>query len=85
MFKKITAISLAMFFLSGCGALPPAFSYLSYTKTAADAVNYISSQKSITDHAISVATDKDCALHRALNKEDICVPKKEEDHLKTEW
>ncbi len=55
--------------LGGC-ALPPAVMVASY---AIDGVSFIVSGKSITDHAISVALKKDCALIRVVAGRAICV------------
>lgn len=73
LFKKIILIVFPLFFLGGCAALPAFVSYVGYTQTAANGVSYVASKKSMTDHAISAAKKKDCAMHRALFKEDICV------------
>ncbi len=88
MIKRLIIISLSMFLLSGCAALslPPFFTYLGYTKTAADAVSYMATEKTLTDHAISAALEKDCVMFRALSNENICVNIiKEGKNLKTEW
>jgi len=59
--------------LSGC-ALPPVLTYISYAKTSGDVVSYVETEKTLTDHAISYAANKDCALLRVFDAdEDICV------------
>ena len=58
--------------LSGCG-LPPLVSYMSY---AADIFSYLTTSKSVTDHGISFALQKDCALLRVLDG-PICVEETE--------
>ena len=58
--------------LSGCG-LPPLVTYMSY---AADIFSYLSTSKSVTDHGISFALQKDCALLRVLDG-PICVEETE--------
>ena len=58
--------------LSGCG-LPPLVSYMSF---AADIFSYLSTSKSVTDHGISFALQKDCALLRVLDG-PICVEETE--------
>ena len=58
--------------LSGCG-LPPLVSYMSF---AADIFSYLTTSKSVTDHGISFALQKDCALLRVLDG-PICVEKTE--------
>ncbi len=54
--------------LSGCG-LPPIVTFTSY---AADIFSYLSTSKSVTDHGVSFALQKDCALLRVLGGA-ICV------------
>ncbi len=54
--------------LSGCG-LPPIVTYASY---AADIFSYLSTSKSVTDHGVSFALQKDCALLRVLDG-PICI------------
>ena len=54
--------------LTGCG-LPPIVAALSY---AMDGVSYATSGKSVTDHALSAATERDCAIYRVLMGEKIC-------------
>ncbi len=61
-------LTAAVVVLSGCG-LPPVVTYMSY---AADIFSYISTSKSVTDHGISFALQKDCALLRVLDG-PICV------------
>ena len=58
--------------LSGCG-LPPVVTYTSYM---ADIFSYLTTSKSVTDHGVSFAVQKDCALHRVLDG-PICVEKTE--------
>jgi hypothetical protein len=54
--------------LSGCG-LPPAVMIASY---AADGVSYVATGKSVSDHGISAATGRDCAVWRIIKGEPIC-------------
>ncbi len=58
--------------LSGCG-LPPIVTFTSY---AADIFSYLSTSKSVTDHGVSFALQKDCALLRVLDG-PICVEETE--------
>ncbi len=58
--------------LSGCG-LPPIVTYTSYM---ADIFRYLTTSKSVTDHAVSFALQKDCALLRVLDG-PICVEETE--------
>jgi len=57
--------------VSGCiVAMPPAVQAASF---ALDGLSYAATGKSVTDHAISAMADKDCAIARALNGEQICT------------
>ncbi len=58
--------------LSGCG-LPPIVTFTSY---AADIFSYLSTSKSVTDHGVSFALQKDCALLRVLYG-PICIEETE--------
>ncbi len=57
--------------LGGC-ALPPA---LSIASLMVDGVSYAASGKSVQDHALSAATDEDCALWRVVKGLAICRDK----------
>jgi cell division protein FtsN len=62
-------LPLAVFVpLSGC-ALPPALAIASY---AADGVLLIASGKTSTDHLLSMAEKRDCAVWRVVKNESIC-------------
>ena len=54
--------------LSGC-ALPPAVTAVS---VALDGVSYVSSGRSVTDHALSVVAAQDCMLLRVVEGEWVC-------------
>lgn len=84
--KRLIILSSLIFLLSGCGtlALNPAFSYLSYLKSAGDAASYMATGKTIADHVISAALEKDCAIVRAIKNEKICVDLKKRNNLKTD-
>ena len=85
--KRLIILSSVIFLLSGCGTLVlnPAFSYLSYIKSASDAASYMTTGKTISDHAISAVLEKDCAIVRAMRNENICVDLKKRNNLKTDW
>jgi hypothetical protein len=59
---------VAAFLLSGCG-LPPAFTFASY---ALDGMALLSTGKSVSDHALSAAAKKDCAVWRVVKDEEVC-------------
>jgi hypothetical protein len=54
--------------LSGCG-LPPAVVIASYV---ADGASYVATGKSVSDHGISEATGRDCAMWRIVKLESPC-------------
>lgn len=54
--------------LGGC-ALPLPIQIASW---AIDGISYVATQKSITDHGLSIVADRDCAMHRVLTDGDIC-------------
>lgn len=62
---SLLAASLA---LSGCG-LPPILSLASY---ALDGISYLTSGKSVTEHALSAVTSEDCALFRVVMGTPVC-------------
>jgi len=74
--KKLLPI-IFIFFLSGCAAFPiiPAAmaDIFGYAKAGVDVVSYAATDKSTTDHLISAIEHEDCALHRALKEEEICI------------
>lgn len=76
------AIVLLPLCLSGCG-LPPAISIASF---ALDGFSYLTSGKSVSDHALSVAAGQDCALLRVVENTEVCRDFKdgEEPFLVTE-
>jgi len=68
---KLSALAGLGMSLSGCiVALPPAIQLASF---ALDGLSYVSTGKSVTDHAISAVTAKDCAMLRGLQGDNICT------------
>ena len=65
------AAALAVAALPGCG-LPTAVTVATY---AADGVSFVATGKGVTDHALSAAVDRDCALLRAMNGDAVCRAK----------
>lgn len=63
------AAALSSPFLAAACALPPA---VTVAGLAADGVSYAVSGRAVTDHAISLAAQEDCALYRAVQGESIC-------------
>ncbi len=39
---------------------------------ATDGISYLMTSKSMSDHGLSAALDRDCAVHRAITEGDIC-------------
>lgn len=62
----MTALTLL---LSGCAALPVPVQIASW---ALDGISVIATQKSITDHGISIVADQDCAVWRGLTDGQLC-------------
>ncbi|MCK5546928.1 MAG: hypothetical protein KAI27_06105, partial [Rhodospirillaceae bacterium] len=56
---RITSALGMVVALSGCLALPPA---LQLASLAIDGISYMQTGKSISDHALSAVTNKDCAM-----------------------
>ena len=54
--------------LSGC-ALPLPFQIASW---ALDGISYLATEKSVTDHGISIVAQKDCALLRVVKGDEMC-------------
>ena len=54
--------------LVGCG-LPPAVTIASY---ALDGISFLSSGKTVSDHALSAVAQRDCALWRVVKDELVC-------------
>ncbi len=71
----------AAYFLGGCAGLPPAITYLGYVKTAVDVGVYAATEKTTTDHVLSAMVEKDCALFRILNDEQVCSEYETHDEL----
>ena len=67
MVRRFFIISCAIL-LSGC-AMPLPFQIASW---ALDGISYIATEKSVTDHGISIIAQKDCALLRVVQGDDIC-------------
>ncbi|MBT7943004.1 MAG: hypothetical protein HN719_06570, partial [Alphaproteobacteria bacterium] len=60
--KRFAVLGAGMFLLGGC-ALPVPIQVASW---ALDGISYMMTEKSVTDHGISVLTQKDCAVLRGL-------------------
>lgn len=65
---KVPIAAAAALVLSGCG-LPPALTIASY---AFDGMTLLATGKSVGDHALSAAVEKDCAIWRVIKNADVC-------------
>ena len=59
--------------VSSSATTSPAIKQLGYAKTAAEFVSLSYTDKSITDHAVSIATKKDCKITRIIKRQEICM------------
>jgi hypothetical protein len=73
------AILFVPFVMAGCAAaLPP---QLALVSQAADGVSYVFTGKSSTDHIVSAAFSRDCAVIRMVQGEAICKARREDTEL----
>jgi hypothetical protein len=72
--RLYTTLSLSTLFLSGCAA-PPAFQVISL---ALDGISYLTTEKSVADHGLSLVAQEDCKMLRSLKGEDICQKEPED-------
>ena len=71
---KIILIGLVALMVSGCG-LP--LTYLRYGFTAYDTHQSIHGDETVTDAALSMATNMDCKIVNALEDKKVCTKKAE--------
>ncbi len=64
MWRALTIVALLG--LAGC-AMPPAVSIASF---ALDGISYLATGKSVSDHALSIVTQQDCAMWRLVKEGD---------------
>lgn len=67
MFKNI-AVGTAVLLLGGCAIPVP----LQIASWALDGISVLTTQKSVTDHGISLVADKDCAVWRGVVDGELC-------------
>ncbi len=65
--KRLIGVAAALS-LGGCG-LPPVVNLASF---ALDGMSLLSTGKSVSDHVLSAAAERDCAVWRVVNNEDVC-------------
>ena len=67
--KRFAVLGAGMLLLSGC-ALPVPLQVASW---ALDGISYLMTDKSVTDHGLSILAQKDCAVLRGvINPEEFC-------------
>lgn len=67
--KRGLLILFLSMMLGGC-AMPVGVQVASW---AMDGISYIATKKSMTDHGLSIVTQRDCAMWRVVKQEEICV------------
>lgn len=77
---KWVSLSVGAVLLSGC-ALPVPFQIASW---ALDGISMLATQKSVTDHGISLVTQKDCAIWRGVTEGALCRVGEQSDVLVAE-
>lgn len=79
MLRGAWALPLPFLLVVGGCVLPPAVTIANY---ALNGISYAATGKSLTDHAISIALNMDCALFRVVKALEICVdPVDDDEHL----
>ena len=71
LFSSLFVTSCALVGTSSTNSV--AFKQLAYVKTTAEIVSLSYTDKSTTDHAISIALKKDCKVLRIIKREEICL------------
>ena len=66
--KNALAFICTVILLGGC-ALPVPVQVASW---ALDGLSYLATQKTVTDHGISIVAQKDCALLRGITEGELC-------------
>lgn len=67
-FMRLFAFLCLPLCLAGCGLPTP----VSIATWALDGISYVASGKSISDHAMSMATGQDCVMLRFVEGEEVC-------------
>lgn len=71
----IAALLASAMMLSGC-AIPIG---VQIAKLSLDGISYLTTQKSLTDHGLSLLTGEDCAMHRIITRGALCSEWKDEE------
>ena len=67
MLRRLLIIACPLF-VGACAVPLP----LQIASWAADGISYLMTSKSMSDHGLSAALGRDCAVHRAITEGDIC-------------
>jgi len=67
--RKLVLILFLGTTVGGCAALPVPVQIASW---ALDGLSVITTQKSITDHGLSIVSNQDCAIWRGFTEGEIC-------------
>ncbi len=67
-FPRVLAMSIVPLVLSGCSVPLP----VQIASLIADGISLLTTEKTLTDHGISAAADKDCAVWRGITGEGLC-------------
>ena len=67
--RKLVLTTLFCTAVSGCAALPVPVQIASW---ALDGLSVVTTQKSLTDHGLSLVSDQDCAVWRGFTEGKIC-------------
>ncbi len=78
--RSIYVLGISAVFLSGC-ALPVPLQIASW---ALDGISVIATQKSVTDHGISLVAQQDCAIWRGVTEGELCRDAEDTDVLVAE-
>lgn len=65
--KSIATVVLGAVLCTGCAPLP-----VTVASLIIDGMSYVATEKSLTDHGISVLAAQDCAMHRLVTRGVIC-------------
>ena len=71
LFSSLLVTSCALVSTTSTNSM--AFKQFGYAKTAAEVISLSYTDKSTTDHAISIALKKDCKVLRIIRREEICL------------
>jgi len=75
--RKVVVLGVGAVLLGGC-ALPVPFQIASW---ALDGISMLATQKSVTDHGISLVTQQDCAVWRGVTQGELCRDNEPDDVL----